>query len=281
MLALRSVTSGMIIGLLTLAWTTIGPRAARAADEARPLYQAQAIVTGTGETNRQIGFRLCLRDVLVQVSGDQRVLAEALAKRAEDDAATMIDNYRYHDRLEGVPVHDEQGTHDRPHDLTCIFDKQKVDALLARMHRKPWPLPRPRLTMFLRVTTAAKTFLLTKDGTQSPYMLQSLLAAALPMTMSVDVPTEAAIEHSGLNAGNLDRAEPSDLFAAARDAGGDLPLVGDLVWSDKDLGWVASWRLDRVGATTRWGERGISFDDAFRDAVKGAMQALSGHGDPM
>ena len=64
------------------------PAVCRAADAADDLYRAQAIVTGKGEKNRQLGFRDCLDKVLVRVSGDQRVLARseiiALRDRAGD-----------------------------------------------------------------------------------------------------------------------------------------------------------------------------------------------------
>jgi len=40
---------------------------------ANELYQSQTIVTGTGDVNRQIGFKDCLDKVLVKVSGDQRL----------------------------------------------------------------------------------------------------------------------------------------------------------------------------------------------------------------
>ena len=64
------------------------PTVARAADAADDLYRAQAIVTGKGEKNRQLGFRDCLDRVLVRVSGDQRLLAKseiiALRDRAGD-----------------------------------------------------------------------------------------------------------------------------------------------------------------------------------------------------
>ena len=33
------------------------------------LYRAQTIVTGQGETNRLVGFAICLEDVLIKVSG--------------------------------------------------------------------------------------------------------------------------------------------------------------------------------------------------------------------
>ena len=34
----------------------------------------------------------------------------------------MVEAFRYRDRMEGIPIHDEQGSHDRPHDLTTIFE---------------------------------------------------------------------------------------------------------------------------------------------------------------
>ena len=40
------------------------------------LYQAQTIVTGQREPERNIGFALCLEDVLVKVSGDPRLIGD-------------------------------------------------------------------------------------------------------------------------------------------------------------------------------------------------------------
>src|SRR5882724_10057567 len=85
------------------------------------LYQSQTIVTGQGEVNRQIGFKDCLDRVLVRVSGDQRLPNKSEMAALRDKAGSFVDGFRYHDRLEGIPVHDEQGTHDRPHDLTCLY----------------------------------------------------------------------------------------------------------------------------------------------------------------
>ena len=64
------------------------PAVCRVANAADDLYSAQAIVTGKGEKNRQLGFRDCLDKVLVRVSGDRRLLAKseiiALRDRAGD-----------------------------------------------------------------------------------------------------------------------------------------------------------------------------------------------------
>ena len=75
-------------------------------------------------------------------------------------------------------------------------------------------------------------------------------------------------------------AEPARLDALATATGGDLALVGTLTWSDEALGWISEWRLAANGEVHRWGDRGGNFDQAFRRAVGGAAQILSGNGDP-
>ena len=62
--------------------------------------------------------------------------------------------------------------------------------------------------------------------------------------------------------------------------GGDLALAGNLLWSEQALGWIADWRMDARGKSYRWQIRGVGFDDAFRSAMSGAAQILSGHGQP-
>jgi hypothetical protein len=66
-------------------------------------------------------------------------------------------------------------------------------------------------------------------------------------------------------------------------AGGDsaaAALAGELTWSERDLGWAARWRLAAGGRVVAWGIKGVSFDEAFRAAARGAVQVLSGHGEP-
>jgi hypothetical protein len=72
----------------------------------------------------------------------------------------------------------------------------------------------------------------------------------------------------------------AELNALAKTAGGDLALAGSIVWSDEDLGWVVDWRLAPARETHRWQVRGVSFDEAFRVAMRGAAQILSGNGAP-
>lgn len=53
-----------------------------------------------------------------------------------------------------------------------------------------------------------------------------------------------------------------------------------MAWRDEALGWVADWRLLANGKDYRWQVRGVSFDDAFRNAMLGTAQILSGNGQP-
>lgn len=266
--------------LLWLAASASVLPSAALADRLDALYTTQAVVTGTGETNRQPGFEACFRDVLVKVSGDQRVLTDPKVRAELPVSGGYVASFRYRDRLEGIPIHDEQGTHDRPHDLYCMFDRARVDAFLSEVGRKPWLGERPRITVLLAVSRAGKRFVLTRDGDDSPYMRDSLLAAAEPLALTVDVPSSAVSRAHALTVDSLAKASPAELGAIARDSGGAVPLRGTLAWSDADRGWVADWELEAAASTFRWQRRGVSFDDAFRNAMAGALQALSGNGEP-
>jgi hypothetical protein len=59
-----------------------------------------------------------------------------------------------------------------------------------------------------------------------------------------------------------------------------MTVRGTLDWSDAAFGWVAHWQTDWNGRHAIWSERGVSFDDAFRAALAGALGVASGHGPP-
>src|SRR5215475_10400762 len=120
-------------------------------DSLDDIYTTRAVVTGKDERNRPLGFRLCFEDVLVKASGDASILIDSRFESLAADAARYISTFSYRDRLEGKPVHDEQGTYDRPHFLTCRFDPQKIDGVLKMLGRTPWTGHRPRLVMVVAV----------------------------------------------------------------------------------------------------------------------------------
>ncbi|TPI20121.1 DUF2066 domain-containing protein [Mesorhizobium sp. B4-1-1] len=251
------------------------PAEAATADE---LYQSQTIVTGTGDVNRQIGFKDCLDKVLVKVSGDQRLSQKPEMLALRDKAADFVQSFRYRDRLEGIPIHDEQGTHDRPHDLTCLYKPAVVDKLLAQLGSRPWLGERPPIAVFMTAEQGSRHFVLTADEDHGKTMRESFANATSPLLMRVAFPK--ARQFGGLDEKAIAAANMAKLDKLAKKAGAARALAGSIVWSDKDLGWIADWRLADRGKTYRWQVRGVSFDEAFRVAIRGTAQILSGNGQP-
>jgi hypothetical protein len=261
-------TTSLVLSLL-LAWPS--PTLSGSIDD---LYRAEAIVTGQGEKNRQSGFEECLKRVLVRVSGDQRLPDQPEAKRLLGEAARYVQSLSYRDRLAGKPIHDEQGTYDRPHDLICRYDASVVDDLLAKLGSHPWRAERPSLAIFLKVKHSGPAFYLSREDERDAAMIQSLMNGASLLAIQIAVPSAEDAEQWTASAGS-----PA-LAGIARSLGADLPLVGLLEWSDADFGWVAVWRLANGGTEHVWTVRGVYFDEAFRVAVRGAAQILSGNGSP-
>ena len=105
---------------------------ARAVDDPA-LSEATAIVTGTREETRAEGFAHALRDVLVKRSGNPGLLYDARVEPLEANAADLVEDYIYLDRMSDQPRHDEQGTRDRPYTLVVRFAPEKIDAALAEL----------------------------------------------------------------------------------------------------------------------------------------------------
>ena len=255
-------------------------RGATGASEAENLYRAQAIVTGQGEESRDAGFAKALEDVLVKVSGDPRLIGEPGVAAMAEKADAFVDGFHYRDRMAGIPVHDEQGTRDRPYDLVVDFNPAKIDAALRSLGRAPWTAARPRLVVLLGVRIGTAQYVLASDGDRGRDQRDALAMEANRFGMPVALPSEAALDESGLTAATLSKADPSRLDAVAETVGGDLALVGSLTWSDEALGWTSDWSLMANGRNHRWRHLGGSFDQAFRKAMGGAAQVLSGNGRP-
>lgn len=244
------------------------------------LYQAQTVVTGQREETRGRGLAQCLTDVLVKVSGDARLIDDPRVATLGAQASAFAREFGYRDSMSGIPIHDEQGTRDRPYELTVSFYPDKIDAALRSLGREPWTASRPRVVVFVGVRNVRATYLLASDGIRGPGMPESLASVAGRVGMPMALPTQAALAKAGLSFEKFPAANLADLDAAAKTIGGDLALVGNMVWSDEALGWIADWRLVVEGKTYEWRIRGVNFDGAFRSALRGAAQILSGNGQP-
>jgi uncharacterized protein len=130
LICLSAVRAIIKISLTAVLMCCTGTMATEAAD----LYRAQAIVTGQGEANRIIGFASCLEDVLIKVSGAQKLAGDRRLAAHKSKAKGFVRAFSYHDQMSGTPTRDEQGTRDRPYDLIVDFDEKN-----RRHSQGTWP----------------------------------------------------------------------------------------------------------------------------------------------
>jgi hypothetical protein len=265
-----------IIRILLAAALTLcaGTMAAAGAD----LYRAKVTVTGQGEANRIIGFAACLEDVLIKVSGAQKLAGDRRLAAFKSKAKDFVTAFSYRDQFAGKPVRDEQGTRDRPYDLTVAFEEGRIDDILKTLGLKPWLSHRPRLAVFVEMEQGPRNTIVTADGTRSDLQRDALLAAADRRGMAIVLPSMAALAKSNITGAELRTAPLPALAPVAAELAGEVVLVGRLVWDDRELGWATQWQMDWRGRTHRWQVRGVTFDEAFRRGIGGAAQVLSGNG---
>ncbi|MDE5454316.1 DUF2066 domain-containing protein [Bradyrhizobium sp. CSA112] len=245
------------------------------------LYRTKVTVTGQGEANRIVGFAACLEDVLIKVSGAQKLAGDRRLAAYKSQAKRFVTSFSYRDQFAGKPVRDEQGTRDRPYDLTVEFEESKIDDILRAFGLKPWLAHRPRLAAFVEMEQGPRNYIVTSDGTQSDLQRDALLAAAEKRGMGIVLPSTAALAKSNISGAELRTAPFPALAPVAAEQSGEVVVVGRLVWDDRELGWATQWQMDWGGRTHRWQIRGVTFDEAFRRGIGGAAQVLSGNGDPV
>lgn len=246
----------MTFGLLAL--LAAPGLATAAAGEGPALYRAVTIVTGTGDESRERGFAECLRNVLVKVAGDPGLAEDPRVGALAGEAAGFVRDFGYRDRMAGIPVHDEQGTRDRPHFLTVQFEPARIDAALRALGRAPWPAPRPRVAVMLTVRIGEVAYVLTSDGASGRDQREALEAAADRLGLPVVLPDTAMVA--------TDRRPP-----------GDVTVAGSLVWSDTARGWTAEWTFEAPDHTANWADAGVSFDHAFRIMLGRVALTMSGN----
>ena len=259
-----------------LSWCA-GTMAAAAAD----LYRTKVTVTGQGEANRMTGFAASLEDVLIKASGAQKLSGDRRLAAYKSKAKDFVRAFSYRDQFFGKPIRDEQGTRDRPFDLTVEFEEGKIDDILGALGLKPWLSHRPSLAVFVEMEQGPRNYIVTADGTQSDLQRDALLAAADKRGMDIVLPGTAALAKSNITGAELRTPSFPALAPIAAAQGGEVVLVGRLVWDDRDLGWATQWQMDWRGQTHRWQIRGVTFDETFRRGIGGAAQILSGNGDPV
>ncbi len=262
------------IGLASLvAWALLpAVSAAQPAGNPEFLYRCSVIVTGTDMRGRPGAMGQCLRRVMAKVSGDPALADDSRLDQIASKAGALAESFAYFDRMSDIPHHDEQGSRDRPYDLIVEFDPAKVDTALATLGSAAWR-NRPALVVAVKVKDRqGDDYMLSADGIDGERQREALSAAADRFGLRVILLPEQ-------DSPGRDATGPEFVARASRTVRSTAlaALTGTLVWSDADAGWVGTWHVAQNGHEGSWGIRGVSFDDAFRNAIGGAAAVLSGH----
>ena len=239
-----------------------------------PMYEAYAIVTGTDMRQRPWGFAQTLREVLVRSSGDPRLKDDPRTTELAVHADRLVACFNYVDMMAGVPLHDDQGTYDRPHRLTVYFDPAKIDAILAQFGDKPWRGERPVVVPILLVHgRKPPAYVLSAEIPAGEEQRSSFTTAADQFGMDVRIPIDAELLAWSAGVGHF----PSDPPPSSV---GQAIVAGTLDWSETLPGWIGKWRMRWQSADYAWGISGVNYDAAFRNIVRGVVLVASGVGPP-
>src|SRR5260221_903811 len=241
--------------------------------ETSDLYQATAIVTGTDMRSRPTGFAQALREVLVKVSGEPRLYNDPRTSELAAHADLLVTSFDYADQLAGIPIHDDQGTYDRPHDLPVRFDPKRIDAALAELGEQPWRGKRPVVVPVLTVRGFAATYLLSAEQPAAAEQRGSLANAAGEYGVKLRIPTGAELAVWGVIVGPFPSPQAPVLPNQAL-------VAGTLEFQEALPGWVGSWRMRWHDADYAWRISGVNYDAAFLSIVSGVVRVASGHGNP-
>jgi hypothetical protein len=262
----RSLTAFLFLSLVLFA------SAARAQDDPA-LYQATAVVTGTDMRQRPLGFAETLTEVLVKVSGDPRLADDARVTALAEHAETLVAGYDYVDPRAWFLHHDDQGTYDRSYELTVRFDPAKIDAALHDLGAAPWRGSRPLLTPVIIVRRDWAPFLLSADTPRGMDMRQTIVRLAASYGLGVHFPTDDDLDAWGVGLIGF----PAPLGTPPP---GQLQITGSLSLNIQAMGWVGIWHVWLNGHEHEWTIRGVGFDQAFADMVRGAVMLAHGTGTP-
>jgi len=213
------------------------------------------------------------------VSGAQKLSGDRRLAPYKAKAKSFVTSFSYRDQFFGKPIRDEQGTRDRPYDLTVDFEEGKIDEILGKLGLKAWLSHRPVLAVFVAMEQGPRKYVVTIDGAESDLQRDALLAAADKRGIFIVLPGAAALAKSNITADTLEATPLSALAPVAAEQDAEAVLTGRLVWDDRQLGWATQWQIDWGGRTHRWQVRGVTFDEAFRRGIGGAAQVFSGNSD--
>jgi uncharacterized protein len=235
------------------------------------LYKAETVVTGTGEAERLRGFRVVTEEAVIKLTGNAGLADTPRLQPVLDKAADLVAEFSYEDRMKSIPVHDEQGTRDRPHFLRVRFDKAKLDAAMSAANLRKWSADRPLLAVWLGIREVRGKYVLASDGPAGYGQREVLKDASRKRGVPIVLPPAGS---PAVTYETIDKGLYLLLQQEALKLGAAGTLYGTLDF-DGNVGWNTRWTLAAPGAYGQWATKAVTFDAALKGAIEQAAAALS------
>jgi hypothetical protein len=258
---------------LAMFFCVCGPQAFAQAEKITDddLYKAETIVTGTREAERQRGFRIVAEDAIIKLTGNAKLAGNARIKPILDQAATLVADFTYEDRMKGIPVHDEQGTRDRPHFLRVRFDKAKFDQALRSARLKKWGGERPVVAIWLGIKEARGKYVLAAEGPEGYGQREVLKEASKKRGVPIVLPPAG---QSAITYETIDKSIWHLLDQEAHKLGASAVLYGTLDF-DGNIAWNTRWTVAGKRAYAKWSMKEVTFDTALKGAIERTAAAFA------
>lgn len=239
------------------------------------LCRGEAIITGRDNLDeRARGVRLALVQVLVKLSGDDRVADHPSLPPILADAESFMLRYEYEDRKKGIQISDEQGTRDRSYHFRVDFDPDAVHGILGRLGLGPWHPDRPRLLVALAVTDHGGPFIVGTEVGRGIGQRETLMLDARRRGIPLVLPKMDSMETMAVSYREVAAVSGSAVGALAAAYGADAMLVGTMAITS-DGYWDTDWTLLADGMPIHWSVPGATFDRAIADGLGQSARVLA------
>lgn len=268
--------NGVFIRLATLALLGIFSAGPARADAVNDLYRGETIITGQENLHeRARGIRLALGQVLVKVSGDDRIVDNPAFQPILADAESYVRHFEYEDRKKGIQISDEQGTRDRSYYFRVDFDPHGIDIILQVLGRSSWQADRPRMLVVLAVTDLAGSYVVGSEGQRGQGQRETLVSNAGRRGLPLVMPKMDTVETLALSHDAVVEADGGAIGALATSYGADAVLIGAMEITDQGY-WNTDWTLMTDEMPVRWRVPNATFDRSISQALGESARTLAG-----
>lgn len=253
----RAFRGFWLAALLLASFTAVAQRVEGDRAGAQDPYEAEVVVNGQGEAERNTGFARGLSTVLARLSGNRNIAGQPGVGQEMRRAKDFVKSYDYR-QDEGVGP---TGAPTFNTTLIVRFDPEAIDELIATLGLPVWPMPRPKPVLWLAIDDGSGPRLVGLDKVNAA---RTALNRAKERGYSLGLPTGNAAEQATVGA--IWRGDSAAVARASQRYSPPMQLIGKIYRSGP--GWKADWTfVDNGKVLSTWS---VTDPDARRVIATGA-----------